>query len=268
MLKCNPCMPISVVMSMLIPENLKIVVLECPFESWANPLVQDLFSKMVSLKKKGYGKEYPVGTLPLDTADFIAQHHFICEQKNGELIPLTGYRATTAKICKRYSVGFTPISFLKYVGSQNHTLAQDHILAIERIVEQAEREKTGVCYFGSWTIDPKVRKNEQLVTTLRDIMSGMNVLCTEEYGIGHSLTAPVLRFKLDEYFGSIGYNPLQLDGQVLPKLPSPFLSGDKFMFVHATEFSDYAKACAKDIASLWKNRITLESELDQVKKAA
>ena len=51
--------------------NIRLVVIDCPYESWHAPFPRELFAKMVDLKLRGFKSHYSHGVLPLDTTDFL-----------------------------------------------------------------------------------------------------------------------------------------------------------------------------------------------------
>src|SRR5690349_12736145 len=44
-------------------KNLRLVILDNPVASWESSITQDLFKKLVHLKRQGYGAEYPESVL-------------------------------------------------------------------------------------------------------------------------------------------------------------------------------------------------------------
>jgi hypothetical protein len=100
--------------------NLQIVVLESPYDNMNDPLVRDLFSKIVQLKIEGYRLVYPYGVLPVDSYDFIATHHLVCREINGSYQVLMGVKYITLKKCLTHNLPFPGIALLRTAKAVSH----------------------------------------------------------------------------------------------------------------------------------------------------
>ena len=58
--------------------KIKIVVMECPYDTWDINPTQELFGKMVSLKLAGYRARHPYGVMPVEAYDYIGIHQLVC----------------------------------------------------------------------------------------------------------------------------------------------------------------------------------------------
>ena len=67
---------------------IEIVTLDYLYENVENPLARDLFSKLLLLRKKGYGPDHPKFRLPYDMTDFIGRHHLFCIREETSQEPL------------------------------------------------------------------------------------------------------------------------------------------------------------------------------------
>ena len=83
-------------------ENLRILVLDNPFASWDSPFVRDMFNKIILLKKLGYQSRFPLNYAPVDKSDFHGTHLAFCQERNGELFPITAYRVMERDRCEKY----------------------------------------------------------------------------------------------------------------------------------------------------------------------
>ena len=102
--------------------KLKIVVLEAPYDSLKEKHAPDIFGKIISLKLQGYGPEYPYGTMPVDTNDFIATHLAVCVEDGSELKPIMAYKTVQQRKCRAHGVQF-PGQYLPKISGAEMDLA-------------------------------------------------------------------------------------------------------------------------------------------------
>lgn len=231
--------------------NLKIVILESPYDHWDHPLVQQLFPKIISLKLAGYRNEYPYGVLPVDTSDFVATHHLVCREEHGELTPIMGYKITKLDRCRVHGIGFPALTLAKAAG------ADQHAEAVQEIVTRCESAGINISYDSSWTIHPSLKEDRTLRDLLKNLTTAMLVRYHLESGTQEQLGMGVLRFKTDRYFQNMGYQLLKKKWRELPPFDHPFLLGEKVVLMHSPNFSESALAMGQQFQELWDARITI-----------
>lgn len=243
----------------MIKTKFRMVVLECPYDTWDDPLAQEMFSKMVSLKLAGYLKEYPYGALPLDTTDFIANHLLLCVEEKGGYEPVMASRAVSLERCDTHRLGFSPLNLMKVLGKA------DHEKAIQSLIDRSRKEGSALSYSSSLTVRPDFRGNKEIQTLLR----ATHVLYHREYGIPTSIAGGVVRFKADLTLGSVGYEPLSLDGKQLDPVEVPFVWGESTRFLVMNKISAAGNKVADENREVWDNRIVIKRDLKTpLKKSA
>src|SRR5262245_38874664 len=93
-----------------VPEDLRLVVLDCPLESWDNEHVRELFGNLVALKKLGFSAFYPNKVLPVDTTDFVGRHYLSCIQGRQGFQVVAGFRAVDLERCRYFNLPFPALS--------------------------------------------------------------------------------------------------------------------------------------------------------------
>ena len=88
-------------------EPLEVVVLERPVDTWDSPVTAEFFHKTMSMRLRGYGRKYEYGLLPVNTADFIADHIVIGERSTGVFRPVTGWRSISEGTCHQFGLEFS-----------------------------------------------------------------------------------------------------------------------------------------------------------------
>ncbi len=233
--------------------NLKPVLIECPYDTWANPKVREYFSSAIGLKLSGYLREYAYGVLPFDTSDFVATHHLICRDTDAGLEPLICAKILTLKRCQTHSLAFPPLAALRTIPRASVR----HLAVVEKIVARFENNPQALTYVGGITILPEARRDRALVARLWDGLKAAWLSFDLENGVQESILFSAVRFKMNRIFGSIGYNELEVDGQVLAPVSMPTLmNGHEAWLEHRQEISKEALALVKR-HELW-NRTRVE----------
>ncbi len=233
--------------------NLRIVTIDCPYDSWNDPRTQELFAKMVGLRLEGFKAAYGYGILPLDASDFVANQQLICVDKGGHLFPVLGQKSVTLSRAAKHRLTFPGISFCQM------SAAPIHERIVRRIVADAEKSGREISYEGGWTIDPNARKDKEFSTLLRRIYAGMFCLYHRDYQVHEAVGCAVVRFKAHEHFHGFGYKPVADDeGKELPNIVTYF-SGEPVQLIHMAELSEKALREANEFYFMWKNRLKLDS---------
>jgi hypothetical protein len=230
--------------------NLRMVILNCPYDTWDQAETRDLFGKMASLKLRGYGSEYSYGVLPLDTTDFVGCHFMLCEDRRGQLQPIMACRMTTLERCRVHRLTFPALALAAMADTAQH------VETVQAIVERCERRGSGIAYDGSLTIDPRIRRERRIV---RDVFTAMFVLVHDAYGVQETIAGAVLRLKTGKYLSSFGYRALDRDGVPLAPVAVQPLLGEPVLLMHLAEFASDARAMADQYLRLWDRRLTIEA---------
>lgn len=232
-------------------KNLRLVIMDRPYDTWDNVKTQSLFLKTVSLKLKNYLGEYPYGVLPVDTCDFIGTHHLICQEFNGELMPLMGYKSTTLSRSKQHNITFPALAILQSSGALQH--AQE----VQKILNRCETQDTEISYDGSWTIAQSVRQNREFADELKKTMMAIQVHYHIRDKIPEMVGFGMIRFKTNRYFEEMGYKQFTCEGTPLPPVKMSTLQNEPAILLHLQKFSDTALALADQYSYLWDNRLII-----------
>lgn len=244
-------------------KNLRIIVLENPYENWTQPKVPDLFKNLVELKRLGYEGFYPFGFLPLDTGDLVATHLMICEETENELIPICAYRSLSLSQCESYHLTFPAISALsKDKGSESH------LQSVELVINRVKEQNKQLTFSSGWTVHPKVRKNREKVDLMKNITRAMFYLFQDEFGSHEEIGFGVPKVKTDIYFSQIGYDRMTLDGNILEPIAHTDIGGEPIVLIHRTNFTSAAIEAAERHRELWENKISIRVEQSAKKREA
>lgn len=233
-------------------DNFQLVILNCPYEKWDSTVVRTLFTKMVSLKKEGYGNRYVSDVLPVDTSDFIASHVLLCEkQRYGALEPIMGYKSISLEKCRQYNLNFPGLSLVQSAKMPLHTQA------VEKIIDQCEVNNKGLAYLGSWTVSQefKNRRTANRNLNLKDAFSTFYRLLYKEQNISEVIIGGTLRFRTEKLFHNLGHRPLSLDGIELPSIQVVHLAKEPVLVMHAEGFVEAFGEVEKKWLSVWNNRV-------------
>lgn len=231
--------------------TLEVVVLKCPYLNLDDPAVRDLFTKMIFLKFKGYGNNHELGSLPLDSTDYVADHPLICVRDQNGLRPISGSKVISYETCQRFNLDFAMESCFKKNGLITHTEV------LNSIIEGSKRRGKTVAYHGGYTMDPLVRHKLEDKALIKEIFIGstMNYFC--ESGITELLGLGVPKFKTDDFFYQWGYQRCTLENLDLRSFPLHFLPGTEGVMMHLKKYSQHVLELRTKYKSLWDNRTEL-----------
>lgn len=238
--------------------DLRIVIMNCPYDAREQPQTRELFGKMAALKLRGYRSEYAYGVLPLDATDFVGCHFMLCEERHGQLQPIMACRMTTLERCRIHGLPFPGLALAAMANTSQH------FELVQAIVDRCEREGIGLAYDGSMTINPQIRRERRIV---RDIFTAMFVLVHDEYGVQETIAGAVLRLGTGKYLSSWGYRTLDHNGAPLPPLAVQPLLGEPVTLMHLKEFTPGARAIADRYLALWERRLTIEASTQSTQTA-
>ena len=230
----------------------EIVILRCPYMNLDNPQTMDLFSKMMHLKYKGYGNRHMLGSLPLDTTDFVADHPLIClrDEKLG-LIPICGSKVITYDTCKFFNLEFAMESCFKKGGHN------EHLDVLQKIIGESKKKNKTIAYHGGYTIDPAIIKTEIDREKVRDMFMGITALYFKENEVSELLGLGVPKFKTENFFYQWGYERCTNSGSELSAFPLYFLPGVDGVMMHLNEFSAGIMETSQKYKFIWNKKTEL-----------
>ncbi|QDK36370.1 hypothetical protein [Bdellovibrio sp. NC01] len=245
-------------------DQFQLLILESPFENWAEPSVQNAFAKMVELKKIGYGSCYSKGVLPVDTSDFFATHVLLClPDQSGELQPVMGYKTITLDQCKQFNQNFPGLSLVQNAKAPQHTEV------VKTIIGKCEREGGKLAYLGSWTADPAFKKGPLTHINLKDAFVAFYHLLYREQNVTDIVIGGTLRFKTEKLFAEIGHKPLSLNGEVLPNIEVAHLVKEPVLVMHSSFDKNVISLAERKWQSVWDRRALVEkTDIKRLRKAA
>lgn len=244
------------------PGEIKLIEIDNPYRSWDDPLVQNLFLKMITLKFNSYKAKYPDGVIPVDTSDWVSKHFLACKvEGRGNYVPLMGFRLSTLQRCREHYLGFPPLLIAK---SAN---AVDHVKCIEQIIAECDQKKLDLSYVGAFTVDLKQKSDPEFFKFLRHMMPAVHYFYRRSLnGMHQDVTAAVVRFHMDEFFRRYGFQNLGGE-KTLPTIRSPYLAKEEVRFVHMKHSSAFAEKTAPEYERFWNERLIIDNQ-QHVKKAA
>lgn len=248
-----------------IPKNLRIVILNAPYDTLKNPEAQSLLGATLALKLDGYRRSYPYGVLPVDSYDFISTHHLVCEEKNGSLIPLMGYRSVTLEAAKVFKMPFPGLAVVRSSGAKRHEAV------LLRLIEEADNAKRPITYGSSWTISPQVTSGSAFRQHMKHLMTTMLVGYELGAGIEERFCCGVPAMKSDRFFQEVGYTRIEEDGDPLPPFSQASLLGEEAVLLRCRTFSDKALEIADAHHEFWANRIVIDegtAAREEIRKTA
>lgn len=229
-------------------EDIRPLLIAPPVDHWEDPRLSRIFHDLMGLKLKGYGAEYPKGVLPIDTSDFYAFHLVIGREVEGRFRPLMSGKTTPLSRTDFHHHAFPGLSLVE------QAQAPHHAAVMKEQMERCRQQKKELGYFGSWTVDPEVRRNPALRAYLRKIFPGLYVHFHLEIGVDEIVLGGTPRFKTECLFSRLGHQPLRAAEKELPQIQVRHLFGESVQVMHLKKFSLEALHEAQKTEALWKNR--------------
>lgn len=238
---------------MNLKHDLQLVLIQSPFANWEDKIVQELFVKMVALKKSGFGTNYTSPVLPVDTSDFVATHALLCRKDaQKKLLPMMGYRTISLEESMKNYLTFPGLSLVR------NAKAPLHSKAVEDIMNRCQKTRRGLSYLGSWTVDQNFRQQHpEFKQDLREIFCVVYQALYKLQNISEVIIGGTLRFKTDQVFHQLGHRSLHYADQDLPPIAAPHLDGEPVLVMHAKELPQLPKALIKKWQPLWDHRMEL-----------
>jgi hypothetical protein len=236
--------------------NLKIVIIESPYDCWNEDEIGSLFRDMIGVKLRGYGREYKYGVLPVDAADLISTHMAVCFQdETGKLKPLMALRWTSLQKCRLHFLNFPGMSLLQQADRP------EHVKILEEKIEALNRRNGDLFYAGSLSIDPELKTGKEQSLMLRELMTTMFVLYKKQHPGSELMAGGTVRFKMDQWLSAVGHAPLHEE-----PINVKHLGGELVKVMYLQEFSFEAHRIARKWQSLWDDRLILGADQNTAKK--
>jgi len=233
--------------------SFRVVVLDCPYNSWSKTETQRLFSSTVEMKLRGYQPVYEHGVMPVDSYDFIATHLLVCAEEGRALKPVTGFKSVTLSRCRKFNLPFPTSPLLR-----SHGEDAAHSRAVEAIIRRCEEQEKEVVFDSSWTVDPEIRSRREFTRVLQELFIS-NVIHWHAPEKRHEvLGTGILRVRTNRFFERVGFQQVQYDGEPLPPFGQASLQGASAVLIHFREGSSFARDVADAHHRLWENRITIQ----------
>lgn len=246
---------------------LRVVILECPYDTLIeNSAANQLYPHLLTLKIKGYRAVYPYGVLPMDTADFIANHIILAEETPEGFIPHTAFKSITLSRCKTHFLDFPAFNLLKITDSQP---SQAYRRYLEKILEEATAKGEEVGYNGSWTVSKDLQKMKDRFDFRKASITLMARYYTT-YNIKHIIAAASAKYKVDHLKVFMGYDYFSEGSERLAPLNLVPYGSEPFYMMHLKEFSQQTfELCeVPEYRKLWEERVTIAPAAAPAEKKA
>lgn len=218
----------------------------------AIPPELELWTKLLQLKANGYGREYTYGVLPMDSADYVGNHIFVCEDRPGGLEPQFGFKSITWQRCLTHHLEF-PIFPLVRSG-RNEQTAKLVEAEVRSRIRAALQSGDQVGYNGSFTVHPEMRAKKNEIPFWNMALM-LFTRYYQTYGIRQIIAGAAAKFKVDREKLRLGFEYLPYEA-----ISMEAFNGDPVHVMHLTEFSEEMKTLSKqpEYQELWESRLTLK----------
>ena len=241
--------------------KLRIVILECPYNTIQNPDTQSLLGRLYAFKIKGYQSAYKYGVLPVDTADLISNHILLCKDTDQGPTPVMGMKYITYDKAQAHGIKFPAYNIL----TNNLPLHEEAIsIALSKAISLNER----IAYHGSYTMDPDIKTNAEIYKLAKALTTYFLIQYYITYEIKQVIVGATLKFKIDRLMRFVGYEILSLRNEPLPAFQCPTIFGGEVAIMHLKTLREEAYHWSLQFNNLWYDRLVIgQHELD-TKKAA
>lgn len=239
-------------------KKLKLVILRCPYDSLRLTGAQNLFAQLMAMKLEGYRREYPYGILPVDTTDFLGDHHVVCyEETGGRLIPLMGMKSTFNDRCPKFRVDFPVMNYLRL------NAPPEFVASTQAVFERCQKRGGKLSYESGLAVSDEAKRDPLLKSAVKELFSAIHVLYHSEISQTNEMLAmAATRFKVDRLFEFWGYERLAAEnGSTLPEISLPSHFGHRAVCMHLRNgFSSQARLAAEKFRTLWESRIVFSTQ--------
>lgn len=238
----------------------------CPFESWDDLQVRNIFNEVVAVKKDGYGHNYK-NVLPIETLDFISDHYLVWVEVDNKREYIAGMKGVSFQKLKQYNLELPCLSLLRTI--KTVALVSDHLESLQTMLNNYRGSEDKVNYFNGWTIKPQFRGKDELSQLLKLASVASIAFVQEECGYHRlGIGSGMPHLKTDKVFAQMGYSPWQLQGANLPALPSPSYDMKETLFMQGTSTPLEYLSQIEFLKPFWEGREILGNEFQKSKKAA
>lgn len=246
-------------------DKLKLVTLDYPVKIWDDPKCTHYFQKILSVKLKGYYKEFDLDILPIDTTDYIAIHQAVCIQEELALRPIMVFKTIPLSRCQTHRVVFPVLAMTRAAQ------ALEHSAHIADIIKAANMNRKELGYSCCWTVDPQFRKDREFARQLREVTMAVYMHTHRNYNIDEHLVSATLKFQTDKLFHDYGHRKLIRGGKELPSIKVAHVFDEEAAIMYVRKFSKYAEGVYQKWSFLWEeNLLYYGPSIDEVvtKKAS
>lgn len=240
-------------------KDIKIVILESPYDCWNESEVGTLFRDMIGVKLRGYGREYKYGVLPVDAADLISTHFAACTvEEDGKLKPIMALRWTSLQKCRLHFLNFPGMSLLQQANKP------EHVKNLEEKISRLDQQGRDLFYAGSLSIDPALKTGKEQSLFLREVMTLMFLMYKKQHPGAELMAGGTVRFKMDHWLSSVGHFPLHEE-----PINVRHLGGELVKVMYLTDFNFEAHRIARKWQQLWDDRLILGiQDIEAIRKVA
>lgn len=231
--------------------RLRVVTIDNFYQCIEIPLVRQLFGELIRLRSQGYGPEYSESFLPLDSADFICRHHFLCLKTDSALVPIGGCRQIFLDSCDFYDMEL-PILKLIRGGTD-----KDAIAAVNDLIQQARLQKRRLVYGSGITIRKDWRANSEFSEIFRKFIAAVVVEDCKDPKVEASICAAAMKFKVHLWLEKMGFEALTHKGARLGVLPNALVGGEPLLLMKMLTPSNWARNCHESLADLFERKILI-----------
>lgn len=242
----------SEIQAFLKSRDLRILVLECPYDTIEDPYTKKILSEIMGMKISGYKKVYPYGALPVDSFDLSGNHIVLCERFGNEYLPACGMKSITYSQAKIFQTEFPAFGILPKDSYSHHE-------SVKQIIHEASAKNEQVAYNGSYTVHPRYSEDRAARRFFRELGIFFLTKYYMSYNIHHVIAGAALQFKIDEVKRFVGFKPISYENAELPPIDCPTFFGASVLVMHLQSPRQEAIEWANLFEPLWENRITIES---------
>ena len=223
----------------------RIVVIDNPLASFDNALVRDIFTKTIHMKLRGFRQFWSEWYVPACKTDFVGTNMVLCEEKHGELTPISAYRSITKERCDKYNITFPGLTLC------NNTGSTAHIQALSNFVK--EHESQPLAYGSSFTIFPFLEKRDHVdaVKALVPLFAYYHL----HFKVNKSIALGAVKTKTDKMYHKMGLFPIKYKGKELENPVFPEYDNQPFEVQTLTGLTDHCLEVAHEYRKLWMDRI-------------
>ena len=132
--------------------------------------------------------------------------------------------------------------------------------SVQESIDECELKRRRISYYSSWTIEPSVRADREIMETTKEIFAGLTAHHHHAQGITDLLGLGLPKFNTDKFFMNWGFERSRLRGEPVPNAPLDFLGNIDCVLMHMRDFNSYAKDMALKFNRMWQNRIIVGAE--------